>query len=274
MRTPIPRSAKEEARSFALNYVQRVMDETCAWGDVRYEPVKVVLDLGAPTLMTHPWLAFDSLCLSLMVQEFSGQEIYHVWQRKFSFDQAIMDAINILGVKQQYPWPVKRRPDGLQHASVSLFEPQFVQPRTVTLFKRFETFHAPTGTRKQKVARAMEFYRDYAMNFIALPVTRCIFFAMAFPPMLERLMSALVGIGTHFRDGFGAVRRWKIEPTQEDESVTYQGVAMRPIPVRMLDGYDDTAMLAWRPPYWGAESVEECCVPFTKATLLKQEVSA
>ena len=67
--------------------------------------------------------------------------------------------------------------------------------------------------------------------------------------------------------GFGAVREVRVEEAEEEWGLVRGGLAMRPIPVRLLKRYEDAAYLAYRPPYWAKESVELCAVPFTHVEL-------
>jgi hypothetical protein len=42
---------------------------------------------------------------------------------------------------------------------------------------------------------------------------------------------------------------------------------MRPIPVRLLESYNDAVELAWKPPYWAADSIELCAPPGAEVKL-------
>jgi CRISPR type IV-associated protein Csf3 len=94
-----------------------------------------------------------------------------------------------------------------------------------------------------------------------------IFYARADLEILEDLLKDLIGLGDNWRVGWGAVRKFVIEEWEEDWSIVADGRAMRPIPVRFLKSYEDSALLAWRSPYWDLSNVEECAVPGTRVEL-------
>jgi len=183
---------------------------------------------------------------------------------------SIQEIVDRAGVTKPTLYYHFKSKEGLFHASVSLMRPQEVQARIVTLYKRFCAFHAPLTLRKQRVQRIENFFGDRMARYVYLPVNEVTFFVMAHP-MIEELLGCLIGVGTRYNVGFGSVRSWEIKETPEDWSIIHEGIAMRPIPVRLLDEWEDSAMLSWRPPYWGSE-IEECCVPFTGVTIKGDEL--
>lgn len=250
----------EEFRAFARRYVERVR-RGCP-SSPEYRPVRVSIHLGSPLLADHPWLSFDSLCLALMMAEFGGPDVFDIWYRCMDLDQYIETEAG-----PDFPWPILRDRYGLFHASVGILSPEGLQARMTTLYKRFCSFHAPTTARKKRIQKIENFFGDRMVRHVYMACNQLTFYAMAHAEILPRIMQNLIGLGPRFNVGFGTVQDWTIEETAEDYSLVYQGLAMRPIPVRMLRTWEDSAMLAWKPPYWRAGGHEECCVPFTKAEM-------
>jgi hypothetical protein len=45
------------------------------------------------------------------------------------------------------------------------------------------------------------------------------------------------------------------------------GLAMRPIPIAYLRGYEDAVYMPYKPPYWSKKNIALCAVPFTRVEL-------
>lgn len=78
---------------------------------------------------------------------------------------------------------------------------------------------------------------------------------------VDELLSDLTNVGRDANEGFGAVADAVIEPCDDDRSLVWQGVAMRPIPTRLSMAWERAEDLAWRVPYWDGATVEPCVPP-------------
>ena len=101
------------------------------------------------------------------------------------------------------------------------------------------------------------------------PTRRVEFHGCGDVEMVRELMDHVKSIGKKTAYGFGAVREIVVEQEDEDRSLVCDGVAMRPLPVRMLSYYTDKVRMACRPPYWAKESVEMCAPPRTVVEVVK-----
>lgn len=211
------------------------------------KPLKITFHMMTPISLGHPWMHFDGLLMHLKAREALGED-YYVLPSKDPKE---------LGVEI----PVaKLERNGFQvyRASVSFFDVDVLA--VTTIYKRF--YEKDAGTliaRKIDLARGL--YRSYMMRLPYIPARRVYFYAYGDPGEIDRLLSALEGLGKKVSIGFGRFREYVIEEVDEDASVVYNGVAMRPIPAAMLRYADRAMMLAYKPPYWDKRNVALCAPP-------------
>jgi CRISPR type IV-associated protein Csf3 len=149
------------------------------------------------------------------------------------------------------------------HASISFFsEPNRVY--SAQYFKRFEERNCPT---KRKVNIARGYYRNWMLRSVVIAADHCYFYGCGNIDRIAQLLHYLVALGDNTRIGWGTIHSWHIEPTPDDHSLVKDGKAMRPIPVRLLESYNDAVELAWKPPYWAADSIELCAPPGAEVKL-------
>ncbi len=214
-----------------------------------FKPCKITFFLSSPLSLTHPWLHFDGIVGYLQVRRILGEDFF------------------LLSKKTRYSFPLHEKfplayYKDIPCASVSILES--TQYKLEVMYKRFEDRWA--GGRK-KIYRGSGLFRDFMIQHLYVPTRTVIFYARADLEILEDLLKDLIGLGDNWRVGWGAVRKFVIEEQEEDWSIVAEGRAMRPIPVRFLKSYEDSALLAWRPPYWDLSNVEECAVPGTRVEL-------
>jgi CRISPR type IV-associated protein Csf3 len=149
------------------------------------------------------------------------------------------------------------------HASISFFsEPNRIY--SVQYFKRFEERNCPA---KRKINIAKGYYRHWMLRSVVIAADHCYFYGCGDIDRIAQLLRSLVALGDNTRIGWGTIHSWHIEPTSDDYSLIKDGKAQRPIPVRLLESYNDAVELAWKPPYWAADSIELCAPPGTEVKL-------
>ena len=83
---------------------------------------------------------------------------------------------------------------------------------------------------------------------------------------IESVLVNVHSIAKKRRRGYGVVRQWTVEESENDYSVFGPGgKLMRPVPARLLEtlgvqGEFEYALTTYRPPYWDARYVARCAI--------------
>jgi len=209
-------------------------------------PLRVAFSLRTPVALGFPWIFFDSLLAHVALREELGERYYSL-PTKIPVDR-IPDL------------PLKRW-RGVYVASVSVFEPE-TELAVYQFYKRGD-FPFPRG----KIRRGSGFFKDFIVRAAYVPAHRVVFYATGELEEVGRLVKKVSALGKERNVGFGAVKEVRVEETEGEWGLARDGLAMRPIPVKLLRRYEDAAYLAYKPPYWAKESVDLCAVPFTHVEL-------
>jgi len=214
------------------------------------QPLKITFHMRSPVCLSHPWIHFDAI-------------LAHLYLRKNYPDYRSLPSKRV--VELDYDLPLKRSGD-VYHASVSFFD--VTDYFSTTIYKRFCEKHLDAKRlRKKKIDRGRGKFKDFMIQLIYIPATRVTFYANGDPDEIQDLLKGMAGLGKKTAIGYGSFRHYEIEEAGRDCSLVMDGKAMRPIPVRMLREYDDVAILAYKPPYWDVDGVEECAPPGANVVL-------
>jgi hypothetical protein len=222
---------------------------------MRAQPFAIHFRLATPVCLNHPWLHLDGVLAHLMAQRLLGRDYY------------------TLPTKQVVSTPIPRawhhvvvHYRGLAWASISCFNPPDVGYQTLQYFKRFE--ETPHLSRRQrKVPLGSGRFRTWMLRWVYVPAAAVTFYGRGQVHLVQELLSDLTHLGNDTRVGWGRIADMRLEVLEQDRSLVWEGRAMRPIPVRFLQAWDDEVMLAWKPPYWAADSVERCAPPGARVEL-------
>jgi len=208
-------------------------------------PYRVLIRLGAP-VVAYPWIAGDALLEHLAFARQLGRRQYDL-PTFTPFDRRALGP-------DPYEDVVYSRA-GLRFASVVEFgpEPKF---GSLDYYSRVDE-----GLPKRRVRLGFGPYRNWQMRWVYRAAEWARIWAWGRPDLAADLLGDLVGLGNDTRVGWGHVLDVRVEETDEDRSVVWEGRATRPIPVRFLRAWSDEALLAWKPPYWHRDSVELCAPP-------------
>ena len=113
----------------------------------------------------------------------------------------------------------------------------------------------------------MGFFRDYSIQHIYIPTQTVTFYVCGDVEILKKICSRVTGLGDNTRIGWGAVRKFEIEKLDQDQSLVYNNIAMRPIPDSVLVKSSEKVSIAWKPPYWAPESIGLCAPPGARVKL-------
>jgi hypothetical protein len=216
---------------------------------MRAQPFVLRFRLATPVCLNHPWLHLDGVLAHLMHQRLLGRD-YYTLPTKRVVSATIPRAWHHAVIHYR----------GLAWASVSWFEPADVGYRVLDYFKRFE--ETPLLTRRQrKVPLGSGRYRAWRLRWVYVPAAAVTFYGRGQLDLVRDFLGDLTHLGNDTRVGWGRIAEWRLEPIPEDRSLVHEGRAMRPIPVRFLRQWSEAVPLAWKPPYWAAESVELCAPP-------------
>ena len=220
------------------------------------QPFRLRCYLATPVALNHPWLHLDGVVAHLVQMRLRGRDYY-------TLPTKVPRPASQDFTRHRYQH-VLLETDGLTHASISWFHPHKLV--TVGYYKRFEDQGFPVH-RKKRVESGSGHYRSWMLRWAVVPAEYVDFYGVGDLALLGELLADLTHLGNDTRVGWGKVARWELEPIQDDRSLVWQGVAMRPIPVRYLASWSEAVPLAWRPPYWAAENVDLCAPPGAEVAL-------
>jgi len=203
--------------------------------------------MATPICLGWPYIHFDGLLAHLQRRELAGQNYYTLPSKEVvRGGTGGSTPIDQLG-------PIWR-------GSVSFFQPE--ELHTMMIYKRFHTPYAAEMPWKRKyIYRGSGPLRDWMIRLPYIPAETVTFYGHGNLQETLRLLSFLPGLGKKTVYGFGAFRSVEVEELQEDRSVVWEGRAMRPIPLSMLEHAEETINCACYPPYWDKHSVTECARP-------------
>lgn len=210
--------------------------------------------MTTPICLGWPWIHFDGLLMHLLRRELDGPNFYTLPSKEPAPGPRLMDAMPL------------ERVGSIWRASISFLEPE--ELHTLTLYKRFHGEGAAQMPWKLRyVDRGRGPFRDWMMKMPYAPANQITFYAHGDLAEVLRLLSFLPALGKKTAYGFGAFHSISVEEYPEDRSVVWQGRAMRPIPMIMLDSAEKTMNTAYNAPYWDKRGIAECARPGSKIEL-------
>jgi CRISPR type IV-associated protein Csf3 len=210
-------------------------------------PLRLTFRLGTPLVMGHPWIHLDGLLAHFLLRDALGQDYW------------------LLPAKLPLPLDIRlplQQTGGVWHASVSCFDSN--EWTTTTVYKRFEQRHAGILRRKRTKSINIQSgrFRNWMIRLPCLLAREVVFHACGDPDHVGRLLRHAASLGKKAAYGFGSVLSLEVAEVPADCSLHDQdGNASRPIPVRLLEEWEDQVPLAWRPPYWDRRNVAPCAPP-------------
>ncbi len=217
-----------------------------------WEPFRITATLRTPVTLNHPWLHLDGILSHLVYQHVLGRDYYNLPTKQ------------VVHLRDDRYRNLLSRQHHIPHASISFFDPPDAAYRSLQYFKRFEAEGFP-GRRKVQVGSGH--YRNWMLRWVYLAAHTVTFYGCGNLPEIRELLGELTHLGNDNRVGWGKLAALTVERTDADYSLVKDGRAMRPIPTRLLRDWSDSVPLAWRPPYWAAENVEDCAPPGAEVTL-------
>lgn len=207
-------------------------------------PFAAVCRMATPVNLNHPWLHLDGITAHLQYLRAAGRDYY------------TLPSKTVVSQPDHGP-PLYLKTNGVRHASVSLFAPD-LPLKAAQYYKRFEPDGCP-GT--ARVDLGSGHYRNYMLRAVLQPCETVTFYGCGDINKLRELLADLTHLGNDIRVGWGLIAGMTVREVAEDWSLTRDGRATRPIPVRLLRRYSDQVRLAWHAPYWARESVDLCAPP-------------
>ena len=217
-------------------------------------PFRVEVRLAAPVSLNHPWLHLDGILAHLAVNRVAGREQY---SRPTKAVQSY--SARDLGI---YANALARTP--VPQASISYFGPH-ERLCSLQFFKRFEERGFPA---RRKIAMGYGHFRAWMMRVVYVPAEWAVFYGRGNVEMVRDLLDDLTHLGNKSRAGWGAVASVLVEELGENRSLVWEGRAMRPLPVRILQRYEEALPMAASAPYWDPHNIEMCAPPGAEVELL------
>jgi len=226
----------------------------------KFEGIKITFEFSSPVCLTYPWIVFDGIIEHFLYLNSLGRDFF-ITDKKMNLSRYI--------VKNKKPYGAMYHKDvriAVPLASAGMFDSG--EYKMETIYKRFEDrFCSFRG--KIRIASGM--FKSYAMRHIYIPARSVTFFVYGdFEFLKDLICRNIFAIGNDVRIGYGFVKKCLVERDSLKRTVVWNGIAMRPIPVEFCEEYEQSAMMAYRSPYWAKENVRLCVVPFTRCRLKKE----
>lgn len=230
-----------------------------------WQPFRLTVRMATPVSLTHPWLHLDSIVRHLIDERTYGRDAdLGGWDDERRGDR--MAAMRRAGTAKFVQALARCRiaDEWISCASVSEVVPADLGYETIRSFKRFEADRFPG---RGKVTLSNGHYRTWLLQTVYVPAESVTFHGVGLLGHLTDLLGDLTHLGNDTRIGWGLVDHWSIEPSREDWSLARDGIATRPLPVRLLAEWDDEAWLTWHAPYWDRRRAERCAPPGARVRL-------
>jgi|GEM_PF-981465 len=211
-----------------------------------YVPVQVEFELDTPLMMGYPWIFGDALLARQLLQDILGDRFYDLPAKIPVIPPGIVHL------------PLKKT-GMIYHASASILDTD--EKHTTTIYKRFH--EAPDLKSTTRIRTNSGPFRSHMLT-LPYSASRMVKFNY-FGDLgeIKRLLSPIRGLGKKRGQGGGEVARVRFRELSRDESIIRDGVAMRSIPAKMLDSFEDirVILMAYTFPSWDPENVTLCVAP-------------
>ena len=230
-----------------------------------FVPFEITFTLQTPIVLSHPWINFDGIIAHILLRKILGALF-----RSLPTNMPVE-------VFSRLRLPIKRTHAcgyTIYHASISFFE--YNNFFATTIYKRFDNKHISLVKLKhKKIRRGSGHFKDYMIRLAYIPTKTVLFYANGDVEEIASLIDALPGLGKKVAIGYGFVKSYTINEIDEDISIINEGLAMRPIPVDLIDMHrhpTDATMLAYKFPYWAKQNVTLCVPPGEKIWMKNGEL--
>lgn len=232
------------------------------WAQQSMQPLCVTAELRTP-VACYETVMLDAILATVNLEELRRRHLIPgAYQDVERGAQAAGQALDIPLPLARLDWP---------EASVWCASIGFFQHSTESVqvwHKRFEDDDRIRYRSKHpattKVPLASGHFRSYAMPLVIRSAPTLRWWVRGYQPAIERLLSAVSHVGKKISQGYGEVRRWRIEPCAEDWSVVREGRVMRPVPRALAEARGWIGTRRWmpvRPPYWDATLCVDALAP-------------
>jgi len=226
----------------------------------RMEPLEIEFKLGAPVMLSYPWIMLDSLVAHAVLEQ-------HFPDVLASLDgRVVVDLSELPMPLEKHRFTSNGKEDFLYRGSCSRFSPS--KTATVNIRKRLcepDTRYL-ASTRKVDIVRGP--FKAYGMKMITIAAPSCKFWCVGARRPLEELLAGVSGLGKKRAAGCGRIIGVSIVEAEQDASMLHPDHGVnRPVPVSLAKQLDlpgaseSIAMLAYKPPYWNKSKHALCRVP-------------
>lgn len=227
-----------------------------------YEPLEIILEIGTPMVLVHPFVSFDSLVLNLYAKSFYRENFALLPTNVILREDLFPKELKI---------PILNHHSGMYHASVSIFDEDITSlARMHYIRRRFEDKYLKFMKPVKKIGINKGTLKNYEMKIIQVSPARVRFYCVGVKGILEELLKDLRGLGKKINTGNGVILSFEIKPILEDHSFSMNGIANKPIPVRFLKSTSRQAPMTWLPPYWARDKIEVCAPPGAKIEFIDE----
>jgi len=222
-----------------------------------FEPLEVRFELGAPVMLSYPWIMFDALVAHAVLEQ-------HFPDVLTSLDSRVVVDLS------EMPLPLEKYTFGsndfIYHASCSRFDVKGTA--TANIRKRICESDTSRIENLKKVDIVRGPLKAYDMRMITITAPTCTFYCKGDKDALASLLAGVTGLGKKRAAGFGRVMNVTVAMMDADTSIVHPTFGVnRPVPVPLAEqlglpgASGNVALLAYKPPYWDKSSHALCRVP-------------
>lgn len=224
-----------------------------------YIPLEVRVDLASPVILSYPWIMLDSLLAHLVLE----QQYPELLQSLPPRDPVDLTAVFLPLLREDFV--LGGKPTYLYHASCSRFGP--AKTGIAHLRKKIaEDSLRFLNTRKRQIDVVRGPFKAYDMSQVSVSAKTCVFYCVGQETAIRTLLEGLQSLGKKRAAGYGRVINTQVLTITTDCSFVHPEFGLnRPLPVAFAEGRaiagTTTALLAYKPPYWGKQMVALCYTP-------------
>lgn len=256
---------------------------------MRYTPLRITAELAAPVIL--PWHGFplDGVLMATVIEtpELRARQrmakrwrLFNQYASRNGYERELSIYRQRYGKDPENVWyghalPLAvwshgALPDVWVYASSSTLILDVSSQDTIAFTRRFDVDMAlqyMTGENTpNRIAIGKGEFKAHYLEFTITSTRELTWYVCGIHDEIERILFYVHSIGKKRRRGYGVVKRWRLEPCMNDESVwSAEGELRRPVPVQLLtalriQGEFVESFCTYRPPYHDLRFAAFCAV--------------
>jgi len=219
-------------------------------------PCKIIFKMQGLIYLGHPWINFDSVLYSCILQDVLGDDFFNLPTKS---------PISLENIEPPFMTTL-----GVNHTSISFFndEIRVLDEHDFTLdmiYKRFEgkdTDYLIPQKQGGKIRKGSGKFKNFWLRLPYITPETVTFYTNGNIEEIERLLKEYSHtLGLKRSINALNVKKVKIKEIEKDKSLIHEKKAMRPLPCKKYGAGYKNMNLTYKPPYWNQREAEMCIFP-------------